>query len=236
MTFIYGLIDPRTKQIKYIGKSGNPQKRLKEHICESKNKKGCGTKKENWINKLCKLDLSPVLKIISEVKIEEYEYWEEYYIKEYKNNGVKLLNYDDKGIGTISDMKILTKKIKDKKSKKVYQYSLSGEYIMEYSSTREVERKIKINHGNISKVCNGIWNHAGGFIFSYNKEENMKSVKNPNAVKKNILEMDGENNIIEEYTSISEASKKTGIDAGNISKVCNGKLKSAKKRIFKFKI
>jgi len=117
-TFIYGLIDPRTKQVKYIGKSNNPEKRLIEHMCESKSKDGCGTKKENWINKLCKLNLNPVLKIIDEVKIEEYEYWEEFYIKEYKYDGIELLNYDEKGVGAISNIELLTEKAKQKKLKK----------------------------------------------------------------------------------------------------------------------
>jgi hypothetical protein len=31
-TFIYALIDPRTKQPKYIGKANKPEKRLYEHL------------------------------------------------------------------------------------------------------------------------------------------------------------------------------------------------------------
>lgn len=235
-TFIYGLIDPRTNQIKYIGKSDNPKKRLKEHISESRKKNKFGTKKENWINKLFSLNLKPKLKIINKVKFEEYNYWEEFYIKEYKNKGAKLLNYDEKGLGSISRMKELTKKSADKISKKVYQYSLTGDYIKEYNSTREAERETKINHGNISKACNGIFKHTGGFIFSYSKEVKIKPIKNPNAIKKAVLEIDEKNNILEEYISIAEAAKKTGIDASNISRVCNGKIKKIKKRIFKFKI
>lgn len=230
-TFIYGLVDPRTEEIKYIGKSNKPSKRLREHISESKNKNGCGTKKENWIYKLYKLNLEPHIKILDEVKLEEYEYWEEFYIKKHTN----LLNYDEKGIGAIFDMKKLTKKSKKVTSKKVYQYSLEGVLIKEYNSTRDAERKTGVNHGNISKVCNGAWNHAGGFIFSYEKNICVNIIKNPNATKKKIIEIDISGNIIEEFSSISEASKKTKIDAGNISKVCSGKLKSAKKRFFKFK-
>lgn len=132
-------------------------------------------------------------------------------------------------------MKLLTNKSKEKKQKKVHQYSLDGEYIKEYISVREAGRQTNINHGNISKVCNNIWNHAGGYIFSYNKKDKIYTIKNPNASKKVVLEIDDKNNTLKEYTSISEAAKKTGIDPGNISRVCNGKLKSAKKRIFKFK-
>lgn len=234
-TFIYGLVDPRTKEIKYVGKSNKPNKRLREHISESKIKNGCGTKKENWIYKLYKLNLEPYIEILDEVKIEEYEYWEEFYIKNFKTNGIELLNYDDKGIGAASNIKLLIKKSKEKTQKKVYQYSLNGEYINEYKSVREAGRQTNISHSNISRVCNKIWNHAGGFIFSYNKETKICIIKNPNATKKKILEIDDKNNIIEEYCSISETSKKTGIDPGNISKVCSGKLKSIKKRIFKFK-
>lgn len=35
-TFIYSLKDPRTNEIKYVGKSNNPKNRLNRHIRESK--------------------------------------------------------------------------------------------------------------------------------------------------------------------------------------------------------
>lgn len=38
-TFIYTLEDPRTKEIRYIGKSDNIEKRIKSHITRSKKRK-----------------------------------------------------------------------------------------------------------------------------------------------------------------------------------------------------
>ena len=46
-TFIYALIDPRTNEIRYVGKSNMPNIRYKAHI---RNRKQNNTHKNNWIN------------------------------------------------------------------------------------------------------------------------------------------------------------------------------------------
>lgn len=68
-------------------------------------------------------------------------------------------------------------------SKKVYQYDLNGNFISEYKSVIEATRKLKINHGNIVKVCHKKFSHSSGFIFSYNKEEIVEEIKNPSGIK-----------------------------------------------------
>lgn len=55
------------------------------------------------------------------------------------------------------------------KQKKVKQYTLDGEFIKEYRSTRLASRETSISNGSISKCCNGDQNysHAGGFLWRY---------------------------------------------------------------------
>lgn len=60
-------------------------------------------------------------------------------------------------------------------SKKVYQYNKDSEFICEWESAKEVERKIKIASSSITACCNGNLKTAGGYIWSYNPPEN----KNP---------------------------------------------------------
>ena len=56
---------------------------------------------------------------------------------------------------------------KNKTSKKVNQYDLNGNFIKTWDSIMDVERKLKINNGNISSCCNGKKNNAGGFIWKH---------------------------------------------------------------------
>lgn len=55
----------------------------------------------------------------------------------------------------------------NKTSKKVNQYDLDGNFIKTWDSIMDVERKLKINNGNISSCCNGKKNNAGGFIWKH---------------------------------------------------------------------
>ena len=57
--------------------------------------------------------------------------------------------------------------VSDKLSKRVQQYSLKGEFIADYPSTQEVERKLGFNHGYISKCCLGKYKTAYGYIWRY---------------------------------------------------------------------
>ena len=90
-------------------------------------------------------------------------------------------------------------------------------------------------HSHISRCCNGIFKHTGGYIYSYDKNSKIEKVLIPNSVRKFVIEIDKNGNIINEWKSLMDCSRETKIDNGNISRVCNDKLKSTKGRIFKFK-
>lgn len=231
--YIYKLIDPRDNNVKYIGKTFNLKKRLSEHISEAKTRKGMKTKKENWILKLISLGLKPIINLIAEVPTTEYEYWETFYIKKHKDEfEVKLLNWDENGAGMKNKLKSFSQK--GLRNRKIIQYDLNGRQITTFKSLREAERLTGINHGNISKVCNKIYKHSGGYIFRYfDTEEKVNPIKNPNGQQKPVIMIDG--NETKEFSSISEASRITQIHARSISKCCNGKLKSTNNKIFKFK-
>lgn len=106
--------------------------------------------------------------------------------------------------------------------------------MIEYKSVREASRQLSIDHSQITRACNGVAKHANGFIFTYNKEKNIKKIVTPNAVKKQVIEVDNNGNEINKWSSLMECSRNTKIDNGNLSRVCNGKLPSIKSRFFKF--
>ena len=91
-TFIYALCDPDTAMVRYVGKSDNPEKRLRGHFYEKSK-----THKTNWINTLKKQNKKPVLKIIEEVDRSAWEASEIKWIAYYRNLSGNLTNTTDGG-------------------------------------------------------------------------------------------------------------------------------------------
>jgi len=55
---------------------------------------------------------------------------------------------------------------KDKR-KPILQFDLQDKFIKEWKSAREIEKKLKICHSNISQCCLGNYNQSGGFIWKF---------------------------------------------------------------------
>lgn len=56
--------------------------------------------------------------------------------------------------------------------KKVVQYDLNNNFIKEWDSITEVNKKLKINNTTIGQCCKGERKTAGGFIWRYAEKEN----------------------------------------------------------------
>ncbi len=54
-----------------------------------------------------------------------------------------------------------------KTSKKVFQYTLAGEFVAEYPSVHEVERQLGYSQGNISECCNDKRKTAYSYVWRY---------------------------------------------------------------------
>lgn len=52
-------------------------------------------------------------------------------------------------------------------SKKVLQFSLKGDFIKEFVSTKEIERELGFDNSHIGKCCNGKLKTAYGFLWRY---------------------------------------------------------------------
>lgn len=91
-TFIYGLADPRSNAIRYVGKADNPSKRYRQHLsCRS------NPSKRQWIKELKAEALTPVLVVLAEIPMEEWAEQERYWIKKVQDEGFSLLNIRDGG-------------------------------------------------------------------------------------------------------------------------------------------
>lgn len=90
-TYIYSLSDPMTGEIRYIGKTYNElKKRLYSHIMECKTDRK--THKINWIKSLLSNNKKPIISTIDIVPKSDWEYWEKYWIEQFKQWGFNLTN------------------------------------------------------------------------------------------------------------------------------------------------
>jgi hypothetical protein len=229
IAYIYALIDPIDTSVRYIGKTVTPNKRLSEHISECKNVRH---RRANWINSLLIKNIKPEMIILKICPLSEFEKYESEFIKFYKSNN--LTNSDENGQGNKNRKRDIIDRIAKKLSKKVYRFDLGGNFIDEYVSVRDAGRKLNINHSHIVRCCNGVIKHTNKFIFKYDRNSSFDKVSIPNAVKKEIVEIDLNLNIIGKWKSLMDCSRETGIDNGNLSRVCNGKKSHIKGRYFTF--
>jgi len=113
--------------------------------------------------------------------------------------------------------------------KQVVQLSLDGEYISEFSSIKDAERQLKINHSNISAACLGKYNHAGGyqwiFLSDYTKGERKQYEKR--VYGKQVIQLSLDGTYITEFDSVSDVERQLKINIPNISAVCNGRRNNA---------
>jgi len=104
LVHIYCLRDPRTQEIRYIGKASDLRWRMFGHLCPSSLK--TNTHKNNWIKSLLKLGLRPLCESIFRVPVVHWEVAERAAIAEAKALGFNLTNETDGGDGgSISKLK-----------------------------------------------------------------------------------------------------------------------------------
>jgi group I intron endonuclease len=149
--YIYILKDPITYEIRYVGKTIDPNKRLKEHVRKSTLAK---TYKNNWIQQLIKKGLQPTLEIIDLVSEQNWGEQEQKWINKFRNEGVKLTNIADGGVGgnlgPIVNKKIseaLTgKKLRPETKEKIRQSRIGHRAAEETRIKMSNQRKGKDNH------------------------------------------------------------------------------------------
>jgi len=211
-TFIYTLSDSNGI-VRYIGKTDDPKRRLREHLYESKKKPK--NHRHYWIMTLINKNEEPVLDIIDYVPSSDWEFWEIFYISLFKGWGFNLVNETNGGeTGT----GMLGKKHK-KESKEKIRLANSGENHYNYGGKLTDEHK-----SNLSKSLSGVNNP---FYQKKHKEETLNKIRKP------ILQYSIDGTFLKEWISIKDAEDKLKIHS--ISSACNNRLNSVGGFVWKFK-
>lgn len=108
--------------------------------------------------------------------------------------------------------------------KKIYQYSLDGEYIREWESLSDAMRFYGQSISPATRM------RSAGYQWSYEKVDKMISNHNPNTgISKKVYQYSLDGDFIAEYSSISEAARVNNKPNGfkHISQCCNNERRSA---------
>ena len=97
-THIYVLICPLSKEVRYVGKSNDPQRRLKDHMIDFRTRLG-EFKKVTWLRGLFEKKLKPEMEIIDTIDMNDWKYWEQWWIEYFKYLGFSLVNSKSGGNG-----------------------------------------------------------------------------------------------------------------------------------------
>lgn len=95
--FIYSLSDPRTGEVRYVGKAFDVTRRFYGHLCDKTN-----TPKTAWIKSLKRQGLKPQIVVVQSFLNVLDEVWqnaERFWIESFRSSGCKLTNLDSGGIG-----------------------------------------------------------------------------------------------------------------------------------------
>lgn len=105
--------------------------------------------------------------------------------------------------------------------KKIYQYcTQTGKLISTYASLETAAKAINASKKSISNTCLGQNKTCKGFYWSYELKEPF--FRECDLRNKEVLQLDSYGRFIQNFKSVSEASRKTGVSKSCIARVCRG--------------
>lgn len=253
-TNIYILIDPRTNMVRYVGKANNVSERYKAHLNRARKHQ---IHKTNWINQLKEIGLKPIIEVIDEVPINNWIFWETYWISQFKTWGFELINYTNGGDGCTFANQTSFKK--GQGGKKVIGFNSNCEKIYEFDTCEDASKFFNTHRSSIPSCASGksktikniAWFYLDSIIklssITLNEEINNRfkkeCVKNSGSFikgqksnrSKKIILIDVNTNEEKIFESGSEAGKFIGVSQSNISlALINNKLIKKQYKIIKY--
>ena len=231
---------------KYIGSSSNMEQRKQKHLCLLKhNKHHSLSLQHSWNKNKPENYIFEIIEVLSENQ-NMYEI-EQYYLDLYKTY--------DKEYGYNMSKNAIAPFGTNPQIKKLYQFSMSGNFLETYDNCIIASIKYKVSSSGISACAREKYRFYGGYIWSYSEilsEERIIKANSPikrsaetisklvekgnlrTDNKKAIVQLDLDGNFIQRFDSIIEASRKLNISHGGICDVCKQKHNKIKNFIFKY--
>ncbi len=166
---IYGLVDPITEELRYIGRSSNGWFRPRNHGIPSSLKHK--NKKNSWLKSLRDKGFKPQIILIEDVKIvDNLNESEEFWICYYKSIGCRLTNLSAGGGGTVGYRH--TSETKEKISKNNAKYNAKpviDQFGNKYPSATAAAISLGVNKRSVDRVCrpNNRYQSVKGRVFRY---------------------------------------------------------------------
>lgn len=166
---------------------------------------------------------------------EELNEKEIYYINLYETNNPKTgYNLNEGGSEGNHHTKETIERIINTKSKPIVQIDVeSGEVIKVWKSATEASKELNIHRRLISKCCLGERKTTGGYIWKFCDDNDFNKQRQKKKYTL-IYQYDLDNEIINKWSSIEEASKNTNISYEAIYKCCSGRSFTSGGYIWKF--
>jgi len=189
--FIYGIKEPTTDRIRYVGLSTQGMTRPLQHFmpCYARHET---SHKSNWIKKhFTGVDPRPFIVILERCDRSNVEEREIFWIGKLRSEGVDLVNMTDGGSAGLGRRFSSETRAKISRSKKGQKHSPEARAKMSashlgvpvgtrrpkrpvidqngrtYGSITEAGKQLNLSIGNIAKCLNGSRPHTGGYSFKY---------------------------------------------------------------------
>lgn len=211
---IYGLIDPISKELRYVGKSTTGLKRPRQHgqaWSLSKTKTHCS----NWVRSLLKNNFSYEIEVLEEHNDAQSLYEaEQFWISYFKSIGCNLTNHTDGGAGVLG-MK------HSEHTKKNWSLNRKGRKLSE--ATKAKMSVARLGRRMAQSTKDKLSLSKRGIKIGPMSEAHKKSISGGPII-------DNFNNV---YESISHAARKLNITPAMVSRVVNGSRKQTAGYVFK---
>lgn len=212
--YIYTLEDPRTQEVRYVGKTKNPKGRFHNHCNKLHNER---SHKRNWINSLKVLGLRPKMRIIEEVEQNEWHFWEKYWIEQFKQWGFNLVNHTLGGDGLTTSNQTSFKKGNIPWNKGIIKERLCPECNQLFKPTYNNSKQIYCSYKCTGKNRISNTRFEKGHI-SWNKD--VKGYSTTKSKKKVYQYCAYTGDFIKEWLSSKEASLSLNINNEGIGNCC----------------